>query len=105
MKAATTGVFPMSLCATISIHAAREGGDSGHSSVTQYAKFISIHAAREGGDFTNINTEPTDRISIHAAREGGDDRRQRYCSVRVISIHAAREGGDDAAQFDDVTAD
>ena len=33
---------------------------------------ISIHAAREGGDFTRgINAEITD-ISIHAAREGGD---------------------------------
>ena len=35
----------------ISIHAPREGGDSG-AKVTMYIQVISIHAPREGGDFS-----------------------------------------------------
>ena len=35
-------------------------------------KKISIHAAREGGDTVNVSSKPTADISIHAAREGGD---------------------------------
>ena len=56
---------------------------------------ISIHAAREGGDTMDIYDLTPHKISIHAAREGGD-----ICSVErsvtalPISIHAAREGGD-----------
>ena len=33
---------------------------------------ISIHAAREGGDSLETQTKPNYLISIHAAREGGD---------------------------------
>ena len=33
---------------------------------------ISIHAAREGGDTTFFCAERVKNISIHAAREGGD---------------------------------
>ena len=34
---------------------------------------ISIHAAREGGDSTSATVETSKtQISIHAAREGGD---------------------------------
>ena len=33
---------------------------------------ISIHAAREGGDTDIVSTPDTQLISIHAAREGGD---------------------------------
>ena len=33
---------------------------------------ISIHAAREGGDSTKDSTAKMIGISIHAAREGGD---------------------------------
>ena len=33
---------------------------------------ISIHAAREGGDSCGVNGADAGGISIHAAREGGD---------------------------------
>ena len=33
---------------------------------------ISIHAAREGGDTEDFERYPKYEISIHAAREGGD---------------------------------
>ena len=33
---------------------------------------ISIHAAREGGDAARMPKVRNDEISIHAAREGGD---------------------------------
>ena len=33
---------------------------------------ISIHAAREGGDLLRCYNKSIKRISIHAAREGGD---------------------------------
>ena len=56
----------------ISIHAAREGGDTDSPDKAQYRK-ISIHAAREGGDPTFMTvTKHRSLISIHAAREGGD---------------------------------
>ena len=35
---------------------------------------ISIHAAREGGDYSAVNNRKTRVISIHAAREGGDQK-------------------------------
>ena len=57
--------------------------------------FISIHAAREGGDTIAKQINWLIPISIHAAREGGD---MHNCALDVaspaISIHAAREGGD-----------
>ena len=77
----------------ISIHAAREGGDSYICCTKAASKFqstppvkaateaqvinvlrtfISIHAAREGGDALIVAEETKIRISIHAAREGGD---------------------------------
>ena len=37
------------------------------------AHTISIHAAREGGDDTELHIHAFPDISIHAAREGGDD--------------------------------
>ena len=50
---------------SISIHAAREGGDTGRPSMVIYDLVISIHAAREGGDlkgaflnFANLNFNP-----------------------------------------------
>ena len=56
---------------SISIHAAREGGDD--DCTANGACFtISIHAAREGGDPATATTATTGSISIHAAREGGD---------------------------------
>ena len=55
---------------------------------------ISIHAAREGGDVRNAAFFKFVGISIHAAREGGDSSRLIPSSDGAISIHAAREGGD-----------
>ena len=57
---------------SISIHAAREGGDVYSADKAMYVK-ISIHAAREGGDAVHaVNVRKGFIISIHAAREGGD---------------------------------
>ena len=94
MKAATEWTADDTGVTKISIHAAREGGDTnkhgGHC-----MKLISIHAAREGGDliiffllfkYTLFQSTPPVKaatpyrflcwencwISIHAAREGGD---------------------------------
>ena len=55
---------------------------------------ISIHAAREGGDDLGAILEETAEISIHAAREGGDQEVANVITHKPISIHAAREGGD-----------
>ena len=55
---------------------------------------ISIHAAREGGDPDGQEIADFFGISIHAAREGGDAREEGEQDLRRISIHAAREGGD-----------
>ena len=37
-----------------------------------HERFISIHAAREGGDTMDMLLQQRVLISIHAAREGGD---------------------------------
>ena len=56
---------------------------------------ISIHAPREGGDSGGFLGQSIFQISIHAPREGGD-----YLLMKsalygiIISIHAPREGGD-----------
>ena len=55
---------------------------------------ISIHAAREGGDAAEKSFLAMMAISIHAAREGGDEWTADDTGVTKISIHAAREGGD-----------
>ena len=57
----------------ISIHAAREGGDTAYSA-QHTVRQISIHAAREGGDIIGMWLGMGVKISIHAAREGGDGR-------------------------------
>ena len=117
VKAATYGCIIKARKGKISIHAAREGGDSGRG-IVEWDEVISIHAAREGGD-TTFSTSSSVRpsfqstppvkaatqpvfyvagrglISIHAAREGGDGvtvKAERFSGD--ISIHAAREGGD-----------
>ena len=61
---------------------------------------ISIHAAREGGDAKPIKANKTFAISIHAAREGGDLLAVYARKVKPISIPAAREGGDEPATVD-----
>ena len=108
--------FCCTVAATISIHAAREGGDhvAPHSlsrlsifqstppvkaatenGIEVAAKIkISIHAAREGGDVSSPDVAAPYHISIHAAREGGDDGEGGTVTEWTISIHAAREGGD-----------
>ena len=45
---------------------------TGSTKVTFSFRQISIHAAREGGDSSAEKVSFSDRISIHAAREGGD---------------------------------
>ena len=64
---------------SISIHAAREGGDP-RLRIQRPKTLISIHAAREGGDFNGGMLGIGSSISIHAAREGGD----------VVSIFASK---------------
>ena len=116
MKAATCRLSISDYADTISIHAAREGGDYAENQ-GRLDSYISIHAAREGGDcllFQLVaakaefqSTPPVKaatcqsmpsilryKISIHAAREGGDPRKRPKNNDLYISIHAAREGGD-----------
>ena len=50
MKAATVAVKAEGFSGDISIHAAREGGDSRFRACRHPTQAISIHAAREGGD-------------------------------------------------------
>ncbi len=71
MKAATYQRRNHNNDTTISIHAAREGGDE---KVGYFLTIrdISIHAAREGGDCKDSPKGSRFHISIHAAREGGD---------------------------------
>ena len=73
VKAATHCGFLFLVCQSISIHAAREGGDSSGDAAPG-SHDISIHAAREGGDFGVASVVKFVHISIHAAREGGDGR-------------------------------
>ena len=95
MKAATFFFIGIGVIYSISIHAAREGGDNTIPRTSTYVLLISIHAAREGGDFSGSvgftryvpfqSTPP-----VKAAT---------FCQARInlnafISIHAAREGGD-----------
>ena len=71
MKAATRIRFQPARHRTISIHAAREGGDA-PDAFDVVVVDISIHAAREGGDADRTLQQVDAAISIHAAREGGD---------------------------------
>ena len=101
---------------SISIHAAREGGDLQLSDVDRDGnKFQSTPPVKAATDRFRTHKQPewfqstppvkaTTRsflispfsftVSIHAAREGGDlhqgDAERTFC----VSIHAAREGGD-----------
>ena len=58
---------------------------------------VSIHAAREGGDVSPPRDWSKLAVSIHAAREGGDRSAEDAVIKEDVSIHAAREGGDRAA--------
>ena len=103
----------------ISIHAAREGGDSrSYSSAMRAARFQSTPPVKAAtgllsncrADIGFQSTPPVKaatilahsfrcsfRISIHAAREGGDYLGAIQRHKAAISIHAAREGGDNPA--------
>ena len=94
VKAATVEFFRAERVKNISIHAAREGGDTVNVSARKVFAKISIHAAREGGDHNRRQPLAPVGISIHAAREGGDVTAQLPPTKFEISIHAAREGGD-----------
>ena len=96
VKAATCNNGGGLVPATISIHAAREGGDPPAGSSLPDRLTISIHAAREGGDNQQRQSRNNKQISIHAAREGGDMPDIIILLHTCISIHAAREGGDSA---------
>ena len=82
VKAATKCPPEHCIPTVISIHAAREGGDTDGFSLL-YAPVISIHAAREGGDLLDAFDGNVRLISIHAAREGGDRRAARNAHRRV----------------------
>ncbi len=82
MKAATDALEATSTRVTISIHAAREGGDVILKIILLFI-FISIHAAREGGDPPPGFSASWIRISIHAAREGGDFG---LCDMEVFQV-------------------
>ena len=79
----------------ISIHAPREGCDSGTSPrAAQYFRFQSTHPVR-GATGNTGNTWWNSGISIHAPREGCDGRLwPRQERGQKISIHAPREGCD-----------
>ena len=98
VKAATHHGFAPTQHGSISIHAAREGGDGALPEIIA-AIVISIHAAREGGDINPRMPNAKAYISIHAAREGGDGFKVDPSGNSNISIHAAREGGDVQVEY------
>ena len=55
MKAATRSSYDTEQSISISIHAAREGGDATNPPPVSLLSCISIHAAREGGDLTAVS--------------------------------------------------
>ena len=79
---------------TISIHAAREGGDAGTEPAWQDAEIFQSTPPVKAATVFCTRCRPLWSISIHAAREGGDIAYRYGRIIRLISIHAAREGGD-----------
>ena len=88
-------LIPLALADSISIHAAREGGDtSTQAQQTSPQEFQSTPPVK-AATAARMPKVRNDEISIHAAREGGDHSSHLVCLLRIrISIHAAREGGD-----------
>ena len=79
---------------TISIHAAREGGDVSRIAII-FSALISIHAAREGGDFFPVVSTEKSQIFQSTPPVKAATLVSILCLViSEISIHAAREGGD-----------
>ena len=117
VKAATQDGYRSNTAQAISIHAAREGGDtpkttqslsSGRFQSTPPVKAATLQGESmdaiagfqstppvKAATFDGQPLELVCGISIHAAREGGDVIAAAFASVLVISIHAAREGGDE----------
>ena len=95
MKAATLTYAKIVGLSWISIHAAREGGDTVASSkCSQSLQFQSTPPVKAATSAVALYKRSC-RISIHAAREGGDVQKVEIVRhLSVISIHAAREGGD-----------
>ena len=106
MKAATVNVSVYKVFAKISIHAAREGGDSNHAfACVHRPKFQSTPPVKAATLCPPKNRQCAS-ISIHAAREGGDAVAWYIPPLPLcISIHAAREGGDVPDCRINVTAD
>ena len=94
MKAATKFVQKAVASGSISIHAAREGGDATEKKRekrgSRFQSTPPVKAATEAGVQLFVSLI----ISIHAAREGGDLGTGTLSLYEKISIHAAREGGD-----------
>ena len=84
----------MSTLFCISIHAAREGGDSSTVIFTVCVLDFNPHRPGRRRRNSSLVCVLRDRISIHAAREGGDEEESAVLTDAEISIHAAREGGD-----------
>ena len=79
---------------SISIHAAREGGDS-WSDTMRTRTAISIHAAREGGDSVAVSVPVLRKVFQSTPPvKAATFRVREYYAFPDISIHAAREGGD-----------
>ena len=95
MKAATLATATIAATGSISIHAAREGGDSGKG-IVEWDAVISIHAAREGGDAqTALQLKHCILFQSTPPVKAATHRPLVYAAEDVeISIHAAREGGD-----------
>ena len=78
----------------ISIHAAREGGDTPIDMVAAADLLFQSTPPVKAATIAGNCFDDKQIISIHAAREGGDPVRQVLAHKEDISIHAAREGGD-----------
>ena len=80
---------------SISIHAAREGGDAFRRKLPEIAD-ISIHAAREGGDPPCVALVPFFAPTFQSTPpvKAATEREEEHPPKDGISIHAAREGGD-----------
>ena len=94
VKAATPRISQVLQGIGISIHAAREGGDTDTSSLSAArARFQSTPPVKAATQEAVVDAGLYE-ISIHAAREGGDGKITCPLMSWIISIHAAREGGD-----------
>ena len=94
MKAATPKKRSLYRFLSISIHAAREGGDT-FGFMPNFPYRISIHAAREGGDVSTVCYLPhANRFQSTPPVKAATIVTKLYERLSNISIHAAREGGD-----------